>query len=320
VVVRVPLPPARFEQEAPVKLSKAFTLIELLVVIAIIAILAAILFPVFARAKEAAKKTADLANLKQIATAVQIYISDTDDVLPLACGATSAGWTWGKGHEVPADWNTAKSVEEISANRVFILNSIQSYVKSNDLYRSPSASDVSYALGATPPSNAVRTTYTFNGLLTSFPNGGIQYVSSVPLFWAGRGRRATPGYGFANPSLFCNVPNAPCSYTPPHAGCTSAVNGDWSYVALTKDGNTTVSIQLFTQGQNYVYADTNAKFRRNGNNGQGATDPKIDPFSRYSTSQEGVPTKAWFTGDADRCHAFLFRPDYDPGRDVAGEL
>lgn len=60
--------------------KRAFTLIELLVVIAIIAILAAILFPVFARAKLAAKKTQDLSNMKQIGTATQIYLADYDDV------------------------------------------------------------------------------------------------------------------------------------------------------------------------------------------------------------------------------------------------
>ena len=63
-------------------MKKAFTLIELLVVIAIIAILAAILFPVFAQAKLAAKKTADLSNLKQNMTASLIYSNDADDYLP----------------------------------------------------------------------------------------------------------------------------------------------------------------------------------------------------------------------------------------------
>lgn len=58
-----------------------FTLIELLVVIAIIAILAAILFPVFAQAKLAAKKTTALSNAKQIATANFIYMGDYDDAL-----------------------------------------------------------------------------------------------------------------------------------------------------------------------------------------------------------------------------------------------
>ncbi|MES1227585.1 MAG: prepilin-type N-terminal cleavage/methylation domain-containing protein [Armatimonadota bacterium] len=63
-------------------MKRAFTLIELLVVIAIIAILAAILFPVFAQAKAAAKKTSAVSNQKQMATAIQIYIGDYDDTWP----------------------------------------------------------------------------------------------------------------------------------------------------------------------------------------------------------------------------------------------
>lgn len=62
--------------------STGFTLIELLVVIAIIAILAAILFPVFARAREQARKTACLSNIKQIALASQMYAQDYDEVYP----------------------------------------------------------------------------------------------------------------------------------------------------------------------------------------------------------------------------------------------
>jgi prepilin-type N-terminal cleavage/methylation domain-containing protein len=62
-------------------MKRAFTLIELLVVIAIIAILAAILFPVFAQAKIAAKKTASLSNLKQQTLAVIMYSADQDDTI-----------------------------------------------------------------------------------------------------------------------------------------------------------------------------------------------------------------------------------------------
>jgi prepilin-type N-terminal cleavage/methylation domain-containing protein/prepilin-type processing-associated H-X9-DG protein len=60
----------------------AFTLIELLVVIAIIAILAAILFPVFAQARESARRTACVSNTKQIGTAMHMYIQDYDEMTP----------------------------------------------------------------------------------------------------------------------------------------------------------------------------------------------------------------------------------------------
>src|SRR3978361_155754 len=64
------------------RLDGAFTLIELLVVIAIIAILAAILFPVFAQAKAAAKKVNSLSNQKQIGLATIMYAGDYEDILP----------------------------------------------------------------------------------------------------------------------------------------------------------------------------------------------------------------------------------------------
>lgn len=74
--------------------KKGFTLIELLVVIAIIAILAAILFPVFAKAREKARQTSCLSNVKQLMTGVMMYTQDYDEVLPWAPQHWNDGQTW----------------------------------------------------------------------------------------------------------------------------------------------------------------------------------------------------------------------------------
>ena len=77
---------------------RAFTLIELLVVIAIIALLAAILFPVFARARENARKSSCLSNVKSLGLGMKQYIQDYDDIFPpdgvAVAPATVSGWAY----------------------------------------------------------------------------------------------------------------------------------------------------------------------------------------------------------------------------------
>ncbi|MBS1704562.1 MAG: prepilin-type N-terminal cleavage/methylation domain-containing protein [Armatimonadetes bacterium] len=119
---------------------RAFTLIELLVVIAIIAILAAILFPVFAQAKLAAKKTADLSNMKQIGTAAQLYITDNDDTYFFATTfPPSASTTYADSYR----WSSA-----------LVLGP---YLKTTDLYISPlDSSYVPYDAGWNKPASTSR--------------------------------------------------------------------------------------------------------------------------------------------------------------------
>ncbi|MDR3708605.1 MAG: DUF1559 domain-containing protein [Capsulimonadaceae bacterium] len=76
------------------KRSDGFTLIELLVVIAIIAILAAILFPVFATAREKARQTACISNLKQLGLGFMQYVQDYDETFPNGCNVFANGSGW----------------------------------------------------------------------------------------------------------------------------------------------------------------------------------------------------------------------------------
>jgi prepilin-type N-terminal cleavage/methylation domain-containing protein/prepilin-type processing-associated H-X9-DG protein len=105
---------------------KGFTLIELLVVIAIIAILAAILFPVFAQAREAARKASCLSNMKQMGTAAMMYAQDYDENLPSVRFDNYPNGLWGS----PA-WN------DYQWGYIFTL--LDPYTKNTGIYACPSA-------------------------------------------------------------------------------------------------------------------------------------------------------------------------------------
>lgn len=157
--------------------NKAFTLIELLVVIAIIAILAAILFPVFSQAKYAAKKSADLSNVKQISLGIIQYTGDYDDTYPSAyfhrafnpaLGGTNSGYI---------HWSAM----------------VQPYVKNRDIFVSPvdpikghaptcfSSSDNNSGAGVPPGQQANVCTTINTGLVPpEYIRGGVVVDEQVP--------------------------------------------------------------------------------------------------------------------------------------------
>jgi prepilin-type N-terminal cleavage/methylation domain-containing protein len=120
-------------------MKKAFTLIELLVVIAIIAILAAILFPVFAQAKLAAKKTAGLSAAKQIGLATNIYMNDSDDVIPPYRLGSSSGPIVNPFYLSLRDGDPRKAKLEsdgaTTIRAVFFNQMLEPYHKSKDLFK-----------------------------------------------------------------------------------------------------------------------------------------------------------------------------------------
>ena len=100
-------------------MRRGFTLIELLVVIAIIAILAAILFPVFARAREKAESTACLGNTKQLALALNMYVQDYDEMVPYS--SFENGWTlWGVLHPYMKNWEILICPSKKTIGKVWI--------------------------------------------------------------------------------------------------------------------------------------------------------------------------------------------------------
>jgi len=113
--------------------KRAFTLIELLVVIAIIAILAAILFPVFAQARESARLTTCLSNMKQHGLAWGMYSQDYDEVFPLSrvvYGVKDGDPDPGSAFHCDCDQNCDKNITWMELT--------QPYIKSYDMYRCPS--------------------------------------------------------------------------------------------------------------------------------------------------------------------------------------
>ena len=296
--------------------NKAFTLIELLVVIAIIAILAAILFPVFAQAKLAAKKTQHISNYKQSGTATMIYLSDYDDQFPQAFVRRPVGtWFYGGVHPVPANaiaggiWDLPERVHMASN---FWANSLQPYMKNLEMLAMPGGTEIQVAGEVFNPNvKAAKLGLTMNGYLHTYSSTSIVNNSVVPLFWNVQAVNFR-GRGLSTPTLVCGGTFTECSFNPggnPNSDAASSNAGYYVY-------DFTSSIWQYGKRGVFVRTDSSAKSMANGSTtapGAVAWAGKLlDPW--VNATATGAPGSLWpcdstFNGQAAGSAWCYFRPD-----------
>jgi len=231
---------------------RAFTLIELLVVIAIIAILAAILFPVFAQAKMAAKKTAALSDVKQLALANFMYANDNDDIFCSQSPDPVSGfpfWTAGSENPCGADNDPLTGGCKLGFLDPLAHQNwgaeLYPYVKSIDLFQDAALKEQD----GTPWSYQTRyagagnNSFAYNGVVLDTSNTAISAPSDVIVF---QGKITTDREALVEPTIFSKTFSDNC--TGPSAG--RAANGiDINWMGFT-----------FNHGDNYGMADGHAKF------------------------------------------------------------
>ncbi len=298
--------------------NRAFTLIELLVVIAIIAILAAILFPVFAQAKEAAKKTSALSNVKQNGTCIMIYTADNDDTFPCAYSIDTTNaypvlWNYGIG--VPAGWEGFPAWEIADNNQW--ANSTYAYRKNNELLGA-TGMPVTIVSGYTSPgyNTAVKKpaemSFTMNGLLSTYSGTAVTEVSKTPLIWQGHYKSNLKGLLLSNPALRCSAPmvgnEAPACRFNPNAeaqvgGSLGNASGDGYFLQPFND----VPVNCYGNNMVYVATDTSAKIMKlaigtmQGSVGQ--------PFHSISSTWRPQLINRCRIGGTGLYYTSFFRPD-----------
>ena len=216
--------------------KSGFTLIELLVVIAIIAILAAILFPVFAQAREKARATACMSNMRQIGLAVNMYLQDWDE------------HTCKTHHDLEAG--------ETITNLYTWYQPLQSYIKNTGIFRCPSINDTptQFPAGITVANwNTYRTDYLINGF---FSHGiGIAAITA-PASQIMIGERHA-GIAFFDYHPWASAPDN--NWERGFLDGSGYKIGDVGFDSQVVDAT---NIGRHSQGNNYDFADGHVKWLR----------------------------------------------------------
>jgi prepilin-type N-terminal cleavage/methylation domain-containing protein/prepilin-type processing-associated H-X9-DG protein len=235
--------------ESQSRLMLGFTLIELLVVIAIITLLAAILFPVFARARESARNISCLSNLKQVGIAVTLYLQDYDDTFPMSRMPDGihpiTGCTSSSPNGPPEDG--------LQGSMVNWKRAVYSYIQNKNVFQCPSNSFAWYAGGYNnTPGDETNYFYPQNMWLpASYAFNGSFFHEAVPACWYGetwiRARYLTEVESPSNLILLLetreNYPDL----------------GDWFIPQRGPDNGSEGPFQSHNGGCNWLFADLHAK-------------------------------------------------------------
>jgi len=271
---------------------RAFTLIELLVVIAIIAILAAILFPVFAHAREKARQSSCLSNLKNMNTALLMYTQDYDETFPLTAPDNVRAF-----YTTPWD-RTPSSPLGYARRQGFWSNSIAPYIKNWQVYTCPSAQERNI-FNIDPATNPMRFTaaFTLNGYLQAWPIAGTPSPAKLITFWEGLGKQTIPGFATVSP-----LPHTKAGFPPPSGALYRySETGDECTTQIWWTTVFEATHRVHAEGSNYAYADGHVKWIRNPS--------ENSPWAAVDAN--GIPTSLWvpdFCFTTGCCPAWWHRP------------